>query len=76
MRVFPFHLPHCKVLGSPYHPRFMFKVVLQISKCSRKLTRAQLVVTSAHFLWIYDYLLTLGDEVWYPCASLPANDMS
>jgi len=28
----------------------------------------QLFTTSVFFLWIYDYLLTLGDEVW----SIPA----
>ena len=30
---------------------------------------AQLFLTSMHCLWMYDYLLTVGDEVQYPCIS-------
>jgi hypothetical protein len=28
---------------------------------------SQLFLTSMHWLWIYDYFITLGDEVQYHC---------
>ena len=63
--------------------RFAFKVVFKLSMRTgkdRKLTRTrppQLLLTSAHFMWVYDYFLTFGDEVQYPhifCDYMSSSD--
>jgi len=64
---FPFYLSQCKVRGSMDSSRSVLKVVLQILNArtdgANSNLRAQLSLTFGHCLWVYDYLLTLGDEV-------------
>lgn len=67
----------CQVLDSMNLSRFGTKVVFRTSNAYgyvAKLTSrttSQFFMVSLHCMWLYDYLLTLGDEVWHACIFRP-----
>ena len=65
MRIFVFIFPRRKIFDSMKFSRLAFKVFPRIQgTCGDPLTASpQLVLTSMYWLWVYDYFLTLGDEV-------------
>ena len=63
---FSFYLLPCRALDSIDPSSRTTKVISKPLISRAKIDLAQLFIVSAHCLWVYDYLLTLGDEVRYP----------
>ena len=70
---FSFCLPHLRVSSSIVLPQLCGQGDFSNPQCLWRQNEGllacnlpQLVMVSVHGLWIYDYFLTLGDEVRYP----------
>ena len=59
-----------EVLDSMDFSRFTFKVISSVHGDGTKLNSTQVFLVAIHFLWLYDYFLTFGDEVRYPTVIL------
>ena len=69
------HFYH-EVLDSMVISRFTFKVVSSVHRDGTKLNSTQVFLVAIHFLWLYDYFLTFGDEVRYPTLMLSPRFLS
>ena len=65
-----------EVLDSMDISRFTFKVVSSVHRDGTKLNSTQVFLVAIHFLWLYDYFLTFGDEVRYPTLMLSPRFLS